>query len=268
MENLIRVMSYNVRNDNIYDVDNRWTDRRYMVASTVRFHRACIVGMQEVLKNQLDDLNGLLPEYGSIGVGRDDGKDKGEFSAIFYLKDRFEPLDKGNFWLSENPDIPGKLGWDADCVRIATWARFNDIKTGEKFYHFNTHLDHVGVVARRESAKLLLEKIREIAKDEPAVLTGDFNSFEDSDAYKIITGKEQCEKGDRLYDAKYISKYPHHGPSESFEGFNIGKTEGKIDYIFVKNGIKVISHGILADHFDFKLPSDHMPVVSDIYIGK
>jgi hypothetical protein len=144
----IRVMSFNIRLNTPADSANAWPHRKEMVASMMRFHRADLTGVQEALKDQMDDLTKLLPEFGWMGVGRDDGKEAGEYSAIFYLKDRFAVLEQNTFWLSESPEKPGSMGWDAACVRIVTWAKFKDKRMGKAFYHFNTHFDHIGEKAR------------------------------------------------------------------------------------------------------------------------
>lgn len=267
---LIRVMSFNIRNDNGKDGENNWIYRKDRAASIIRFNRADVVGVQEALKNQVDDLAAILPEYNWVGVGRNDGKDGGEFAAIFYLKDRFELVESNNFWLSETPEVPGVKGWDAVCVRVATWAKFTDKYTGKSFFHFNTHFDHIGRIARVESSYLLLKSIDEIAKDEPCVVTGDFNATADSDLYKILTGKTIDKRkyiGKELKDAKEVSVHPHHGPSNTFNrDFRLGIGDGRIDFIFVKDNTKVYHHGTLADHWDGRCASDHMPIVADVKI--
>ena len=158
------------------DGDNAWPNRKEMVKGLIRFHDFDIFGTQEGFKHQLDNIL-ELGNYAYIGAGRDDGKEAGEHSAIFYKKDRFEVLDKGNFWFSETPDVPGK-GWDAVCCnRICSWGKFKDKISGQVFFFFNSHYDHQGKVARRESSHLLLKKIREIAGEKAIVFaTGDFNA--------------------------------------------------------------------------------------------
>lgn len=268
---MLRVMSYNIRYDNPRDGENGWNYRKAMVASMVRFHHAGLVGLQEVMKNQLDDLAGMLPEFAYIGVGRNDGKDAGEFTAIFYLRDRFTVRKSGHFWLSATPDQPGVKGWDAACIRMVTWAEFTDQVTGAQFYHFNTHFDHIGMMAQRQSAYLLLNQIEKIARKTAVLVTGDFNCTVASPAYRILTGKEKEKNnfnGHYLADAEAISIYKHHGPSFSLiKNFNPDFAEEKIDYILIKNKVRVIQHGILADHFDRKYSSDHLPVVADLEIA-
>ena len=161
----VRVMTFNIRFDNPGDGPDAWPHRKDLAASMIRFHRAGLIGVQEALKHQLDDLTARLPGYAWVGVGRADGREAGEYSAILYRTDRFELMDDGTFWLSETPEVPGSKSWDAAIERIVTWAQFRDRETGKTFFHFNTHFDHVGQVARAESAKLILQRIAAQAKD-------------------------------------------------------------------------------------------------------
>ena len=238
----LRSMTFNIRQDRQKDGVNNWIYRKGKVASVIRFHHCDIVGIQEAFFNQMQDLEELLPEYGWVGVGRDDGDKEGEFAAIFYLKNRFEVIDGGTFWLSETPNAPGQKGWDADCVRICTWAKFIDKTSKKIFYFYNTHYDHVGQIAMVQSSYLLLNKINNFAKDYPVVVVGDFNNTEDCEAYKILVG----ENG--LRNSRYISKFEHHGPSFTYHGFkanelmkmdvrlkleNSHELIGPIDFIFV-----------------------------------
>jgi len=261
-----RIVSYNIRYDNPMDGENVWAKRKSMVASMIRFHHADIFGVQEALKNQIDDLEKLLPEFNWHGVGRDDGKAKGEFSAIFYRKDRFQPLEGSTFWLSETPDVPGSKSWDAAITRIVTWAEFKDKATDKIFFHFNTHFDHRGVRAREESARLLLSRIEKIAGPSPVVVTGDFNFNESSPGYKILTGAAEAAGSQQtLSDARYLSLNGHHGPTTTFNSFKSpGAAESKIDFILVKGTVKVLQHGVLSDVWDGRLPSEHFPVLAEV----
>jgi endonuclease/exonuclease/phosphatase family metal-dependent hydrolase len=182
---IITIASYNLRYDNKGDGINAWPNRKEMVKGLVRFHEFDIFGTQEVLINQLRDV-AELPGFAFLGKGRDDGKEGGEHSAIFYRKERFKVLKNGDFWLSETPDKPGK-GWDATCCnRICSWAKFQDLNTKKEFYFFNVHFDHQGVEARRQSGHLMLKKIKEIAGNTPTILTGDFNSTPETEQIKTI----------------------------------------------------------------------------------
>ena len=257
----LRVMSFNIRFNNPDDGEDAWPNRRDRVAQLIRFHDADVVGVQEALLGQLQDLQERLPEYDWVGVGRADGKQEGEYSAIIYRDDRLALLDHDTFWLSETPQEVGSVGWDAALERIVTWARFRDRRTGEVFFHFNTHFDHRGEEARRESAALILEQIDEIAgSDVPVVLTGDFNALEDSAPYRILTGS------DGLRDAYYASKRDHYGPSSTWTGFEEIAEGRRIDYVFVNDEVEVLQHGIITDRWGEHFPSDHLPVLAEIVL--
>ncbi|MCC9166270.1 endonuclease/exonuclease/phosphatase family protein [Pontibacter harenae] len=252
------VGSYNVRYDNPNDTGNLWKDRAPVVASLLRFHDFDVFGTQEALKNQLDDINNALPEYARYGKGRDDGKEKGEHSAIFYKKDKFKLLDKGDFWLSETPDKPS-LGWDATCCnRIASWVYLQDMSSNKKFYFFNVHYDHQGVQARKESSKLLLSKIKDIAGKEPVILTGDFNGDHNSEWYQTVANSGVLKDTYREVKMPYAS-------NASFNGFG-RKTDGNevIDHIFTTGNFKVNKWGILTDTYHGKYPSDHFPILVEL----
>lgn len=263
----IRVMSYNIRYDNPDDGENAWIHRRDAVASMIRFHKADVVGVQEALAHQIDDLATRLPGFDWFGIGRDDGKAEGEFTAVFYRLHRLRSEDRSTFWLSETPDRPG-LGWDAACNRTVTWSRFVDVSTRKSFFFFNTHFDHRGQRARVESAHLLLSKIDALApEDTPVVITGDFNCTTDSEPYEILTRGESEEETRTYYDARRISGIGHHGPTGTFTGFDIQAVTGQpIDYIFVSREWQVRFHGTLSDIFDGRFPSDHMPVLAEIFL--
>ncbi|HEX6732336.1 MAG TPA: endonuclease/exonuclease/phosphatase family protein [Pyrinomonadaceae bacterium] len=260
----IRVMTFNIRYDEPQDKENAWPNRKELVASMIRFHHADLVGVQEALARQLKDLDKLLPDYSWVGVGRADGKAAGEFSAILYRKGRFKDLESSTFWLSETPRVPS-AGWDAAYPRIVTWVKFRDFQTGKIFFHFNTHFDHRGVRARNESSRLLLDQIRQIARDLPVVVTGDFNFTESSDGYQLLTGKN-FEKPSALRDARYFSEQVHHGPTSTFNEFKAIVPGKKIDYVFVKGRIRVLQHGVLSDTWDGRFASDHLPVLAEIII--
>jgi endonuclease/exonuclease/phosphatase family metal-dependent hydrolase len=283
----LRVMTFNIRYDNPQDGADVWTNRKDKVASMVRLYDADIVGMQEAQRNQIDDLAKRLPKYEWFGVGRHDGKDAGEFTPIFYRSDRLTLLDQKTFWLSPTPDLAGSRGWDAALPRIATWARFRASAESEstktEFYVFNTHFDHMGVVARLESAKLLRAKVAEIAGDHPAVLIGDFNCLPGSPPYQWLIGKEppppviegakiETEKAivpakDALADAMLHTRLPHHGPTTTWNGFTALVPGRKIDHIFVRGPIAIEQHAILADHWDGRFPSDHLPVIVEMTVS-
>ncbi|MFH1941091.1 MAG: endonuclease/exonuclease/phosphatase family protein [bacterium] len=263
----IRVMSFNIRYDNPDDGDNRWENRKEMVASTLRFHGVDIAGLQEALHGQVADLETLLPQYAWFGVGRDDGKEAGEYSPIFYLKNRFSLLESSTFWLSETPDTPGSRGWDAACNRIVTWGKFEDKNTRDIFYVFNTHFDHRGETAGVQSAKLLLNRIDAIAETHPVILTGDFNAATSDSAYTILTRASNTIPG--VSDAVTLSESGHYGSTHTFNGFGEEMEPGhRIDFIFVRNVGVVLHHGVIAEKSDGRFASDHYPVIAEIRIEK
>ena len=183
----LRVMSFNIRLNVASDGPNAWPHRRDWVASLIRFHDADVVGVQEALLDMLVDLDARLPGFARVGVGRADGREGGEFSAILYRADRLALLDQGTFWLSPTPETPGSKGWDAAIERVATWARFRDRRTGCAYLHVNTHFDHVGDQARQESARLIRRRLDSLARGLPAVVTGDLNSDPASVSYRVLT---------------------------------------------------------------------------------
>jgi endonuclease/exonuclease/phosphatase family metal-dependent hydrolase len=259
----IRVMSFNIRYDEPKDGVNAWPNRKQKVADVIRFHKADLIGVQEALLRQLRDLEVLLPDNAWCGVGRTDGKEAGEYSAILYSKSRFQIQECKTFWLSETPEKPGSMGWDAAYPRVVTWARFKDRVLKKTFFHFNTHFDHRGEKARTESAKLILAKIGEIAGRSPFVLTGDLNVVEDSDGYRILkAGNSKTH----LADARYASTHGHFGGDSTFNDWKELQPGRKIDYIFVREGIRVSEHAALADRWNGLWASDHIPVLAEIEI--
>lgn len=261
-ESSLRVMTFNIRYNEPRDGLNAWGNRKTKVSDVIRFHKADLVGVQEALFEQLQDLEKLLPDFAWVGVGRD-GENKGEFSAILYRKSRFKVLETKTFWLSETPDKIGAKGWDANFPRIVTWAKFQDKQSKKTFYHFNTHFDHIGAKARTESSKLMLKQIPKIAGKFPFVVTGDFNATEDTNVYRILTGKEDA--GDfKLIDGRYVSKNGHFGGISTWNGFKELESNRKIDYVFVEEKVKVLEHGVLSDRWEGFWASDHLPVLAEI----
>ncbi|MBQ2344344.1 MAG: endonuclease/exonuclease/phosphatase family protein [Prevotella sp.] len=252
------VGTYNIRYKNKDDSikGNVWTKRCQVMCDQINFESPDVLGMQEVLVGQLHDFQRLLDNYSYIGVGRDDGKEAGEYAAIFYKNDRVKLLDSGNFWLNETPDVP-KLGWDAACIRICTWGKFKDLRTKKKFYFFNLHMDHVGVVARREAAKLVVSRIKEMAQDAPVVLTGDFNVDQTDEIYGIFTHSGILKDS---YENARI-RFAENGTFNSFKVET--KTDSRIDHVFVSPSFKVEAYGLRTDSYWAKGRrnlSDHYPV--------
>lgn len=285
----LTVASYNVRYRNAEDdaAGNGWERRAPWVCGLIRFQDFDIFGAQEVLHPQLGDLLGMLPGYDYVGVGRDDGATAGEYAPIFYKADRFRLLDSGHFWLSETPDRPS-VGWDAALPRICTWGRFEDARTGRTFRFFNLHMDHVGVRARAESARLVVRKIDEMcAPGEGVILTGDFNVDQEDEIYGIFTGSQT------LGDA-YATAALRYAPNGTFNAFDPSlKTDSRIDHVFVSPALRVMRYGVLTETYrsatedsrreihsgqfpkevslrpyEARLPSDHFPVVVKLAFEK
>lgn len=236
-----------------------WDVRKDNVAQFVLDNKVDVVGMQEVTIKQLKDLRERLVGYDYVGVGRTDGKEKGEFTPVFFREDKYEPLEKGNFWLSETPDVPGSKGWDAALERVASYVKLKDKATGKIFMAVNTHFDHVGVTARKESAKLIMKKIQEIVGDRPAVVTGDFNITEDDEAYTTMVTNEF-----KMNDAYHMTAY-HSGAPYTFHNFcRISPLKApKIDFIFITPGIKVLQSHIERENPQHRI-SDHNPHWADL----
>ncbi len=251
----INVLTYNIRFDNPKDGLNIWDNRKSYMISLLNIYKPDIFGIQEGLSNQLKYLKEELPKFDYLGVGRDDGKSKGEFSAIFYRKDRFKLLKSSTFWLSDKPDRPSK-GWDAALERICTYALFQDSITEKKFWVFNTHFDHIGVTARENSAKLIVKRIAELRINDnyPVILMGDLNSTENTEPVKILKNE--------FSDAKEITRTAPIGPDATFNDFKPGEpaTE-RIDYIFVeKKFTDVLDYIVIDKSSENRYPSDHFPV--------
>ncbi len=252
----IIVATYNLRYNNAGDGENAWPNRKEHVKALIRFHEFDIFGTQEAFRGQLNDV-AELNEFAFLGAGRDDGKEAGEHSAIFYKKERFNVLQSGDFWLSETPDKPGK-GWDATCCnRICSWAKFRDLNTRKELYIFSVHFDHQGVEARRQSGRLMVAKIKEIAKNEPVILVGDFNSTPETEQIKTLQTL--------LSDAYAVTKLPPYGPEGTFNAFKFdAPMDKRIDYIFVSKQFDVLKYGVLTDANQQRYPSDHQPVVTKV----
>ncbi|WP_258099403.1 endonuclease/exonuclease/phosphatase family protein [Marinoscillum pacificum] len=248
----LKVMTYNIRLDHAGDNENNWHHRKDELVSQIKFYEPGVFGVQEALPQQLDYMDENLADYAYIGVGRDDGKRAGEFSAVFYKKTEFKLIEGSTFWLSDTPEKVSK-GWDAALPRICTYGLFERISDGQKFWFFNTHFDHIGVEARVESMKLILAQIKKKnKKDYPVVLTGDLNVTPDEGP---ITELKKVLKDSR--EAANLA----FGPDATFNGFNFTQAPQKrIDYIAVSEDIKVSKYAVLTDSFDQKYISDHFPV--------
>lgn len=255
----VSVMTYNIKLDYPKEGENSWTNRKPFFINQLKFYTPDILGVQEVLPNQMKDIDSLLVDYNFVGVGRDDGKDKGEYSAIFYNKKAFKVLKSSTFWLSDTPENVS-MGWDAVCNRVCTYALLKKKKTNKKLWVFNTHFDHVGAEARKNSAILIIKKIKEINTNNlPVVLMGDFNMEAAHESIQYVKTY--------LKDSQEISKIVF-GPTGTYNGFNFNEpVTRRIDFIFVSPRVNVNKYAVLSDSKDCKYPSDHLPVYVDIELN-
>lgn len=253
----VNIMTFNIRYDNAGDGSNSWQYRKENAMKMIRFHEVDILGMQEVLVNQLKDITNQLNDYNAIGVGREDGKEKGEYSPILYKKNKFTLVKSGYFWLSQTPEKPSK-GWDSACERIATWVQLKDKVTGKKVFVLNTHFDHIGEVARKESVNLIKAKIAQLSEGLPHIFMGDLNAEPDSSVLKSLLAVD-----DSLIfsDAKKVASVVY-GPNWTFHDFGkIPYSERpNIDYILVSKSVSVQKYAVFAETLNDTFLSDHAPV--------
>jgi endonuclease/exonuclease/phosphatase family metal-dependent hydrolase len=254
----LRIMSYNIRYDNPGDGPNSWPNRKDYLIRQVAHYAPDVVGTQEGLIHQLEEMDQGLEKYTFFGVGRDNGGKEGEYSAVFYREDRLELVRQETFWLSETPEKPSK-GWDAALNRVCTYGLFRHRQTGQSFYVFNTHFDHIGEQARLESVNLIIEKIKEFNREGvPSILTGDLNLEPESAPIKKLASTLEdtyTHAGDNVY-----------GPVGTFNGFNCDAPQDRrIDYIFTSPGdFEVTGQATLGEVTGSGFPSDHFPVMADL----
>ena len=258
----ITVMSFNIRYGTANDGEDHWTKRREFLFDVLREQNADLVGVQEALAGQIDEIVAAVPIYAVVGVGRDDGKARGEFSAILFRRDRFRVADSGTFWFSDTPAVPGSKHWGNNITRISSWARFID-RDGSAFWHFNLHLDHQSQPSREKSTELLLQRIAARAiPTEPVIVTGDFNVGESNPAIFTMVGKPGAQG---TFVDTFRVKFPAEKEVGTFNGFKFGATTGdKIDYVLVQPGTEVLEAAIVRTSRDNRYPSDHFPVVARI----
>jgi len=268
---MLDVMSFNIRFDNPDDGPDAWPERRRDVAALIRTEAPDLVGLQEALRSQLDDLAAALPEYDWLGEGRSREERGNEYSAILYRRDRLRVMESGTFWLSETPHVPYSRGWDAALERVATWARFEIMGPGHptgtggapaRILHLNTHFDHRGEQARLESARLIARWTRDHSGGDPVVATGDLNTLPGTAPIAALT-----DAG--LQDAFSVATTPHHGPTGTWNGFEAVQAERRIDYVFADASIGVKKHAILpGKRPNGRFVSDHLPVVARLVLGR
>jgi endonuclease/exonuclease/phosphatase family metal-dependent hydrolase len=260
----VEVMTINVRYDNPDDSINAWPGRIPLFARLIEEDKPDLLGLQEVLWHQYEAIDSALDEYGSVGVGRDDGARGGEMNPVFFRKERFDLVRTLTFWLSETPELPGSKGWGASLPRIVTWVELADKNTHEHLYFFNTHFAHDSDSARIMSSRILVKEVAKIAEGYPFIVTGDFNLLPYSTGYSILTGPE--ESVPVLKDTYFVSERKPSGPNFTLNGFSDKPGTGRVDYIFVKNGLKVLNQSTLVEKENQIYISDHWPVTARVML--
>jgi endonuclease/exonuclease/phosphatase family metal-dependent hydrolase len=257
----IKVLTYNIRFANPADAPNTWQLRKENVFSLIESASPDVFGLQEALKEQVLDTERAFPGFSRAGVGRDDGKEAGEYSPVFFNSTKFTLLDSGTFWLSQTPLVAGSRGWDAACNRVVTWVKLKEKVSDKTFLVFCTHFDHMGDIARRNSAKLLLYSVDSLSGGNPAIVVGDFNATPESEPYKLITDKSDSL---HLNDSRLLSRKTN-GPAYTYTGFKVGGLMGEqIDYIFVKGIKNIVSYSVNDSNNGEFYPSDHLPVSAEV----
>lgn len=263
----VRVMSFNIRYGTANDGENHWKNRSEMVFDVLRNHHPDVVGLQEALGFQIEQMRRAVGGYGLIGVAREDGANEGEYSAILYRLGSFDVDESGTFWFSDTPEVPGSSHWGNACVRICSWARFIEKKSRRAFYVFNLHLDHISQPSREKSAVLLTERVLNRRHADPFIVTGDFNTGENNSVILYLKGKAAFSEpngGERKNPVPMVDTFrvlhPDANDVGTFNGFNGNRKGDKIDYIFTMPGVKVLEAKILYDNIDGRFPSDHYPV--------
>lgn len=256
------VMSFNIRYGTANDGENRWENRREMLIELMRSENADLIGLQEALYGQIQEILVAVPGYAVAGVGRDDGMTKGEFSAILFRTNRFTLSDAGTFWFSDTPEVVASKSWGNSITRICSWARLID-RNGRAFWHYNVHLDHQSQPSRERSTELLARRIADRSgRGEPAIVTGDFNVGESNPALPALVGT-LTTPGPFIDTFRVL--YPDVTEAGTFTGFDPARTKGdKIDYVFVPRGTEVLSAAIVRTVTDGRLPSDHFPVIARV----
>lgn len=267
----LKVMSFNIRYGSANDGPNHWKQRQDLVVQVLRDHQPDIVGLQEALRFQMDVLREALPGYREIGVGREDGKTQGEYSAILYCPDRFEGVTSGTFWLSDTPDVPGSITWGNACTRVCSWVHLRDRQTRRMIAVYNTHWDHKSQPSRLKSAALITKRMQQSAEAHGIILMGDLNADEQNPAARLL---QEVSVAIRLPEktkprsAKLVDTFrvlhPQTEAVGTFNGFKGGRGGGKIDYVFATANFKVVEACILYDQTAGRYPSDHFPVTATL----
>lgn len=251
----LTVMSFNIRYGTASDGPNRWELRRDQLFALLKEQSPDVIGLQEALHFQIDEIIAALPEYRMVGVGRSDGGQGGEYAAILYRATRLSVRQTSTFWFSDTPEIVKSNTWGAALERICTWALFDD-KQGTPFYVFNLHLDHISQPAREKSGALLLDRIAARSPKLPVVVTGDFNTGETNPVTREVA---------KVLRDTFRIVHPQATEVGTANQFKLGETKGeKIDYIFVEAGTEVLSADIVRTSVGGRYPSDHFAVVARI----
>jgi endonuclease/exonuclease/phosphatase family metal-dependent hydrolase len=260
--NILKVMTLNIRYDNPDDSLYAWPKRTKIICNFLENEKPDLLGMQEVLPPQYEYLDSVLTDYSSVGVGRTDGAKEGEMNPVFFRKDRFELIRTRTFWLSDSCEVAGSRAWGTDLPRIVTWTELSEKTTHEHFYFFNTHFAHDSDSARIMSSELLLNKVDSIASGFPFVITGDLNMLISDKGYEILTGP--YESVPLLRDTYAVTEKRPVGPAYTFNGFAENKSSGRVDYVFVRNGMKVLEHRTFIKKEHGIYISDHWPVMATV----
>jgi endonuclease/exonuclease/phosphatase family metal-dependent hydrolase len=263
----IDVMTFNIRYGTAPDSANAWPHRRALLFNVVRGSEPEVLGVQEALRFQLDELRQAISRYAEVGVGREDGAEAGEYSAILYDTRRLELLDQGTFWFSSTPEVPGSKSWGNNITRICTWAHFRDRQRADEFYVYNVHWDHESQPSRDSSAVLLLRRITERADpSDPVIVMGDFNAGETNSAFRtLLTGGPRVEGAPRLLDT-FRAVQPSARNVGTFHGFSGGTDGEKIDAVLVSADWEIEDADILRDAKDGRYPSDHFAVIARVFL--
>lgn len=276
----ISVMSFNVRYGTANDADDSWPNRAALVADVIRANDPDILGVQEALRFQLDALGTALPDYAEAGVGRDDGREAGEYAAILYRRARFALEQSGTFWFSDTPDVPGSVGWGNRVTRICTWVRLAERASGRSFYVYNVHLDHESQVSRERAAEALVVQLVSDSDGMPAMVLGDFNAGEDNPAMLYLTGARPRALGDSLIPALptpppfpgLVDTFREIHPTETdvgtFNAFRGARSGPKIDWILVTDAWQVLDAEIVRTSRNGRYPSDHFPVTARVQLRR
>lgn len=255
-ERSLRVMTFNIRQGTAQDGPDRWEVRKTRLIEVMRRHPAEVIGLQEALAGQIDDLRAAFPRHQFLGAGRRDGRAGGEFSALMYDTSRLQVLRSDTFWLSDTPRVPRSKHWGNKIERICTWAHFRDLKTGACFYVYNTHLDHESQPSREKSAELLLRRIEARLPKDPVIVTGDLNSGENNPVHETLRRAG--------FRDTFRVLHPEATAAGTFNGFRERRGRNKLDYIYADSAWSVSKADIVTDKIDGRWPSDHLPVMATV----